>query len=537
MKSRAVSAPYRSISDGGLDDVPLRLGHLHRPPDVDRLAALAALPFFVDLLRVPPAVLGALGGLHADHPLGKEALERLVSRGQPLVAEILVEEAGVDEVHAGVLHPSHVLVHGREPAHLFRVERRAVVLRVDVPQEVPGGLDEGVERVGLPPAGLPAGGARHAEPMLRAGQRVPPLPRVRKVLRKHHRKVLLRNGNDAARLAVDHRDRTTPVPLPADAPVAKTVLDRPAAHPLPFKVKRDRLLPLFARDPVERAGADQAPRPLVRRGHRRRIERLPLGLHDDRDRQAVLAGELEVALVVGRHRHHRAGAVVVQDEVGGVDRDPVPRGGVHAIPPGEHPLLHEVLARPGDPVLARDPVDELPHLALPAGPFRELHHHRVLGGHAHEGGAEERVGPRREHRDVAAPPVEGEADLRPLAAADPVALHLEDVRRPPALELPVPGEQLLGVLRDADEPLVELLLGHRRLVVDEARPVAVHLLVGEHGLALSAPVERGALAVREAVPEHPQEKELLPLVIFRGTGRELAVPVVGDPHLLQLAPA
>jgi len=51
-------------------------------------------------------------------------------------------------------------------------------------------------------------------------------------------------------------------------------------------------------------------------------------------------------------------------------------------------------------------------------------------------------------RGVAAPR-EGKADSAPSLAADPVALHLEDVRRPPALELPVTGEQFLRVLRDA----------------------------------------------------------------------------------------
>src|SRR5207247_10932121 len=44
---------------------------------------------------------------------------------------------------------------------------------------------------------------------------------------------------------------------------------------------------------------------------------------------------------------------------------------------------------------------------------------RVLGGDAHEGDAEERVGPRREDRDLAGPPFEGGADLRPLGSPAP----------------------------------------------------------------------------------------------------------------------
>ena len=47
----------------------------------------------------------------------------------------------------------------------------------------------------------------------------------------------------------------------------------------------------------------------MRRQRRAQRDHLP-------DRQRILVRELEVALVVRRHRHHRAGAVVHQHEVG-----------------------------------------------------------------------------------------------------------------------------------------------------------------------------------------------------------------------------
>ena len=48
----------------------------------------------------------------------------------------------------------------------------------------------------------------------------------------------------------------------------------------------------------------------------------PLGPGDDLDKlQAIFGGELEVALVVGGHGHHRAGAVLHEHEVGHVHRD------------------------------------------------------------------------------------------------------------------------------------------------------------------------------------------------------------------------
>jgi hypothetical protein len=58
----------------------------------------------------------------------------------------------------------------------------------------------------------------------------------------------------------------------------------------------------------------------VRLRHRFRRNRGVRLLDDDGDRQRVFLGELEVALVVARHAHHRAGAVFAEHEVGDPDR-------------------------------------------------------------------------------------------------------------------------------------------------------------------------------------------------------------------------
>ena len=290
MKSRAVSAPYRSISvDGSTTfrfDLDIFIDRRRRP------SRRTGVHFPVR--RPPPDTSSRASGPRrsACRPFpGKAGARTARSLGRaPLFAEVLVEEPGVDEVHAGapVPRPPTYWSTGANRRIFSGSSRRAVVFRVDVTAEKYQEDSTKVSNVSVSrrPGFLQIGhGTRsHCSAPARG------FPRSRVYGRssgKHHRKILLRNGDDAARLAVDHRDRTTPVPLPADPPIAKPVLDRPAAHPLPFKVKCDRPLPLFARDPVERAGAYQAPRPLVRRGHRRGIERLPLGLHDDHDRAGL----------------------------------------------------------------------------------------------------------------------------------------------------------------------------------------------------------------------------------------------------------
>ena len=82
-------------------------------------------------------------------------------------------------------------------------------------------------------------------------------------------------------------------------------------------------------------------------------------------------------------------------------------------------------------------------------------------------------------------------------------------------------------MRGAQEPLLDLFGFHRRVVVLPAAAVH-HLLVGQHGLALRAPVHQAALAVGQPALQHAQEKPLVPAVIFRLAGGNFAPPVVAE---------
>ena len=162
------------------------------------------------------------------------------------------------------------------------------------------------------------------------------------------------------------------------------------------------------------------------------------------------------------------------------------------------------------------------------------------GAMQHERGAVDRVDPGREHGQPLGGRGPGrrardgqqlEIDPRALRAPDPVALHREDLVGP-AIEPPDRVEQLLGVLRDAKEPLVELSCAHRRA----APPAAAidDLLVGEHRLTALAPVHRRAPAVGQSALEHAREQPLVPAVVLGQAGRDLAVPGVADAETLEL---
>ncbi len=124
-----------------------------------------------------------------------------------------------------------------------------------------------------------------------------------------------------------------------------------------------------------------------------------------------------------------------------------------------------------------------------------------------------------------------EAHARAFRPSDPVPLHRQHFFGP--ARQPVGGlEQLVGVVRDAEEPLLQLAYRDRRA----APPAAAidDLLVGEDGVAARAPVDVRALAEREIALEHLQEQPLVPVVVVRQAGRDLALPGVADPDALKL---
>ena len=133
----------------------------------------------------------------------------------------------------------------------------------------------------------------------------------------------------------------------------------------------------------------------------------------------------------------------------------------------------------------------------------------VLGRHDRVGHAEGGVGAGGEDPEREAVPAVGpvaaldhQVELGAVGASDPVALHHLDPLGP--VEVVEPGEQLVGVVGDAEEPLLEVALFDQ---VARALTSAVgqHLLVGEHGLAAGAPVHRGAGPVGQAGLEETDE--------------------------------
>ncbi len=236
---------------------------------------------------------------------------------------------------------------------------------------------------------------------------------------------------------------------------------------------------------------------------------------------------------MGGDRHDAAGAVVGEDEVRRIDRHFSPRDGIQTVRVEEDALLLVGFGGPHLLVLLLDLLHEITDRSLAGLSPREVHDEGVFGGDQHEGGAEDRVLARREDLDRALPVGHREGGLAAVALPDPVLLHREDPFGPAGKPVAV-VQQFLDIGGDPEEPLVQELLADLR-----AAPPAeagLHLFVGEDRLALGAPVHRGAFLVGKPLFVHPEEEELLPLVIFGFAGCDLPLPVIAEAHPLELQP-
>ena len=518
----------------GVDDVLLRLGHLDDLADLhrqaiglQRRAIAAALDFGGAEIDFARAILAAVG-LVRDHALREEAGERLLHLDRADMRQCARPETGVEQVQDRVFDPADILLH-RQPLRHFGGIKRLVGRLAGKAQEIPAGIDESVERIGLAPRGLAALRAIDMLPGWMAVERVAGDGKVH-ILGQHYRQLILGHRNHAAAAlffwAMDEGDRRAPITLARHAPVAQAPYSLSRAAPLGFDPADDFGLGLGHAHAVEEIGIDADA--IARLGlGQRGISLNGAGGNHAGDRQAIFGGEFEIALVMPRHRHHRARAVFHQHEIGDVDGQVFAGEGVLRADSGIEAQLFRrfQLRRSGAALLAQ--VDELCRVAIDR---RNALRQRMIRGHGDKAGTEDRIGPRGVDRQAfTVRQVEGK--LQALALADPVFLHHADLFRP-AFQRAQPCQQIVGKLRDLEEPLVELALFHQ-CARAPAAPVH-HLFVGEHRLIDRIPVHRAFAAIDKACGIQIEEQRLFVPVIAGIAGGDLAAPVEREAQLLQL---
>ena len=405
--------------------------------------------------------------------------------------------------------------------------------------KVPRRIDECVHCVGLATGGFTAGRAGGVAPRRVTVQRVAGDREVNRlaalVIGQLDRQVLFLFRHHAAIVAVHDRDRTAPVALPREAPIAQAELGDALTDAVRFAKVDGGVngflagLDLFARN--QPGVADLF-------GFWRDVGRglnVDLAIERDKgvdDRQVVLATEVVVALIMSGAAKDRAGAIVHQNEVGDIDRQ-FQRGvkgvadaqaGVVAKLVGLFDGLFGGAALTGLGAEGRD---------IGVG-FLKIPRQRVIGGDADKGRAHQRVGSCRVNLDpvMAMWPVDQrEGELQPARAPDPVGLHRLDLGRP-VVERIQRVEQFARHVGNLEEPLRQLAPFDQRAGPPSA-PV-LDLFIGEHGHVDRIPVDHRVFAIDQPLFEEVEEQGLLLAVIFRIAGRKHPRPVEREAQRLHL---
>ena len=187
----------------------------------------------------------------------------------------------------------------------------------------------------------------------------------------------------------------------------------------------------------------------------------PSGWITTRTGEPVLARELEVALVVGRHRHDRARAVAHEHEVADPDRDLLARERVDRVAAGEDAFLLDLALETRAAVLRAQARDRRCARPLRRRPGDQRRPPRVLGREHHEGRAVDGVDARGEDPDRLAA-LDREVHLGARASGPPSSAAACSTRSGQAASSLHVVEQLVLVGGDAEEPLLHLALLDRR---------------------------------------------------------------------------
>jgi len=354
------------------------------------------------------------------------------------------------------------------------------------------------------------------------------------VLGQLDRQLVGGNRHRTAGLAVDDGDGAAPVALAADAPVAQAI-DGPGLAGRGRLDAGDSLgLGRLDVQTVQEVRMEEGAGAGIGLGSHGEVVAGALGANDRDHRQVILAGEVQVALVVGRAGEDGARAVFRQDEVGDPDRDLGAGEGVQNLQarvPAD--LLGLFDLGLGGAALAAFG-DEGCDLGIGLG---QLLRDGVVRGQADEAGAEQGVGAGRIDFDGVVTGRgragrEGPLHLQTPGPADPVFLHQADLVGPAAFEFGQAVDQIIRILSNAQEPLVQLAL----LDQGARAPAASvdNLFIGQDRVVDRVPVDHPVLAIDQSAFVELQEPGLLLAVIGGVAGGELAAPVQRQAQKLEL---
>ena len=199
MNQRTASAPYFARIGSGSTVLRLDLDIFSTRPVVTGWPLsiwIQSSPSRADLVRAEPAAVACAVGLVGHHALREKTPERLrnIEAAEPL--EGAGPEARIEQVQDRMLDAADILRDGQPCLRFGAIERLVRWLTCEA-DEIPAGIDEGVQRVGLADGFAAAGRASHMLPARVAIERVSGRFKI-DIVRKDDRQLIARHRDRAA---------------------------------------------------------------------------------------------------------------------------------------------------------------------------------------------------------------------------------------------------------------------------------------------------------------------------------------------------
>ena len=411
-------------------------------------------------------------------------------------------------------------------------KRQLVVACVGITQIIPGGAQEGVHGIGFAGCISAAFRAFAMNKFFRGSQRRFCTGSEAYILRQAYRQLILRNQNLAAVRAVDDRNRSAPITLTADQPVAQTIVYAAFAEAFLLCLIHNSAHSSMHFHAGEFAGVNQhAFLFFISAGHFLKLQLLANRADGNDFFNAIFVSKHPVTLVTGRHAHNSAGTIIIQYIVGYPDFNLAAGERVDAVCAGEDTLFFRLAGCTLDFGLIANALAEGIDFVSLRIVFAQLFDQRMLSSQRHEGYAISGIRAGGVNSNLIVQRRDFKGEFQALAAADPVALHGFYALRP-ALEQAQILQQLISIISNLEEPLAQILL-HNLMVAAPAFAVD-NLLVSQYCVTGVAPVNSRLLLHCQTTFVEQLEEPLRPFIIILLAGCNLAIPVVGQAQSLQL---
>ena len=328
---------------------------------------------------------------------------------------------------------------------------------------------------------------------------------------------------------MNDRNRLSPVSLSGEDPVTQLVVDSRFADSHLLDNVRSFFLHLRAVSSIPVAGIDQdAADRCSCLGHV--LDLLSILGNDLDDREIELFREGKVSVIMCRNAHDGAGTIIRQYIVGGPDRNLRAIQRIDRISSGKYTGF--ILIRDCHAVYVRlvGCILNILFHCFSGLIRRQTLCQGMLRAENHEGCTIEGVRAGRINLDLLIPAFNREINLRTVALADPVGLHLFDLFRP--VKTIQAFQKTVCIFRDLQHPLAQILLGHSS---SAALAAAVdNFFICKNRFAGRAPVQRIFLFIGKSMLKQLHKDPLRPLVVSRIRRIYLAVPVIDRGDLLDL---